>query len=81
MATGSTGATLSGVVDGSPADAAGLAAGDAITASGGTAVTSADAQSTARDEHDAGDSVRITWTDASGTAHTATVTLVAGPAA
>jgi S1-C subfamily serine protease len=74
-------ATISGVVDGSPAAGAGLATGDTITGVDGSAVDSADALSTALAKHGAGDRVRITWVDTAGTTHTATVTLVAGPAA
>ena len=74
-------ATISGVVDGSPAAAAGLQAGDTITAVGGTTVDSADALSAALAERNPGDQVRVTWVDGSGTSHTATITLVAGPAA
>jgi S1-C subfamily serine protease len=74
-------ATISGVVDGSPAAQAGLQAGDTITAVGGTTVDSADALSAALAEQDPGDQVRVTWVDSTGTTHTATITLVAGPAA
>ena len=74
-------ATISGVVDGSPAAAAGLQAGDTITAVGGTTVDSADALSAALAERNPGDQVRVTWVDGSSTSHTATITLVAGPAA
>jgi S1-C subfamily serine protease len=74
-------ATISGVVDGSPAADAGLQAGDTITAVGGSTVDGADALSTALAKHDAGDQVRITWIDTTGTTHTATVTLIPGPAA
>jgi S1-C subfamily serine protease/AraC-like DNA-binding protein len=81
FATGTTAATIGGVVAGSPAATAGLAAGDTITKVDGTAVTSTDSLSTALGKHDAGDSVRITWTTAAGATHSATVTLVAGPAA
>ena len=73
-------ATISGVVDGSPAADAGLQAGDTITAVNGSTVDSADALSTALAKYDAGDRVRITWVDTTGTSHTTTVTLVAGPA-
>lgn len=78
-ATGSTGAgaTVAGVVDGTPAAGAGLAAGDTITAVDGTAVADADALSAALAP---GDQVTLTWTTTDGTAQTATVTLVAGPA-
>jgi S1-C subfamily serine protease len=74
-------ATISGVVDGSPAAGAGLRAGDTITAVGGTTVDSADALSAALAEQHPGDQVRVSWVDSTGSGHTATVTLVAGPAA
>jgi len=74
-------ATISGVVDGSPAAEAGLQAGDTITAVGGTTVDSADALSATLAERNPGDQVRVTWVDTTGTSHTATITLVAGPAA
>jgi S1-C subfamily serine protease len=74
-------ATISGVVDGSPAADAGLQAGDTITAVGRSTVDSAEELSTALAKHDAGDQVRITWIDTTGTTHTATVTLIPGPAA
>ena len=74
-------ATISGVVDGSPAAEAGLQAGDTITAVGGTTVDSADALSATLAERNPGDQVRVTWVDSTGTSHTATITLVAGPAA
>ena len=75
------GATISGVVDGSPAADAGLQAGDTITAVGGTTVDSADALSAAMTKQNPGDQVRVSWVDSTGTTHTATITLVAGPAA
>jgi len=75
------GATISGVVDGSPAAQAGLQAGDTVTAVGGTTVDSADALSSALAKHNSGDQVRITWVDSTGSTHSATITLVAGPAA
>jgi S1-C subfamily serine protease len=76
-----SGATIAGVVDGGPAAAAGLAAGDTITAVDGTAIDSATALTTALSAHAAGDTVSVTWTDASGASHTANVTLAQGPAA
>ena len=72
---------LAGVVGGSPAADAGLAAGDTITAVGSTEVGSASALSAALAKHDVGDRVRVTWTDAAGTTHHATVTLAASPTA
>ena len=80
LPAGSEGATISGVVAGSPAAAAGLRAGDTITAVDGTAVDQASALSEALARHQPQDRVPINWTDTDGTSHTATVTLTAGPA-
>jgi S1-C subfamily serine protease len=77
----SAGATVAGVVDGTPAAAAGLAAGDTITAVDGAAVADADALGALLDAHAPGDQVTLTWTGTDGSAQTATVTLVEGPAA
>ncbi len=75
------GATLAGVIDGTPAAQAGLAAGDVVTAVDGTAVASGDELSAALAAKAPGDQVTITWTDAqTGASQTATVTLVEGPA-
>ncbi|HYQ76327.1 S1C family serine protease [Cellulomonas sp.] len=81
-ATGSTGAgaTIAGVIDGTPAAQAGLAAGDTVTAVDGTAVADGDALSAALAAHAPGDQVTLTWTATDGTTQTATVTLIAGPA-
>ncbi|AEA24648.1 hypothetical protein GCM10023403_03420 [Pseudonocardia benzenivorans] len=75
------GAVVSGVVPGGPAAAAGLAAGDVVTSVGATPVDGPDALSAALAAHRPGDHVEIGWSDASGSARTATVTLAAGPAA
>ena len=77
---GSSGAAIAGVVDGTPAAQAGLAAGDVITGVDNTQVSSSADLSTALASHKAGDSVRISWTDQSGQSHSANVTLIAGPA-
>jgi S1-C subfamily serine protease len=74
------GALISGVVSGSPAEDAGLTAGDTITGVGSAAVTSANGLQTALATHHAGQTVKISWTDASGRAHSASVKLIAGPA-
>ena len=74
------GLPIAGVVPGSPAAAAGLQAGDTITEVDGTAVGTTDALSAVLGAHEPGDRVGLTWTDAAGAAHTATVTLAAGPA-
>ncbi|MFC4242472.1 S1C family serine protease [Gryllotalpicola reticulitermitis] len=84
--TGSAGSTVSGaqiagVTAGGPAEQAGLAAGDTITAVGGTSVSSTTALQTAIKGYQPGDKVSVTWTDTSGQSHTATLTLTTGPAA
>lgn len=79
--TTAAGATVAEVVTDSPAADAGLEAGDTITAVGSTAVTSATDLSTALADHGVGDQVRISWTDAQGSAHHGTVTLAASPTA
>jgi S1-C subfamily serine protease len=79
-ATGTNGAAIAGVVSGGPADSAGLAAGDVITAVGRTAIGSADDLTGVLAGHDPGDTVSVTWTDSTGTTHTAAITLASGPA-
>jgi S1-C subfamily serine protease len=74
-----TGAVVVGTVDGSAAQDAGVSVGSTVTALDGTAVDGADGLAAAVGEHAPGDTVRLTWTDASGTSHRATVTLREGP--
>ena len=76
-----SGAVIAGVVDGSPAADAGLTAGDTVVGIDSTAVTTADGLSSALAGHEPGDSVTVTWLDSSGAQHSASVTLVQGPAA
>jgi S1-C subfamily serine protease len=76
----SAGAVVAAVVPGLPAAAAGVHAGDTITALDSTAVDSAQALSTLTRQHRPGDRVVLVWTDAGGGSHTATVTLGTGPA-
>ncbi len=76
----SGGAAVAGVVPDGPAAAAGLATGDVITAVGGTTVTSPGDLTSALSSYDPGDQVTVTWIDTTGTGHSATVTLAAGPA-
>ncbi len=73
------GASITGVVPGSAAQAVGLAAGDTIVQVEGTAINSAEALSALIGQRDVGDQVRITWVDASGTTRSATATLGSGP--
>jgi S1-C subfamily serine protease len=75
------GVTLAGAKSGTPAATAGLTAGDVVTALNGKSVTSGTAiQETLISLHP-GDKVSITWTDTSGSSHTATLTLATGPSA
>jgi S1-C subfamily serine protease len=75
------GASVVGVESGGPAAAAGIVAGDVITAIGGTAVNSAATLQNAILAHKPGDRVSVTWLDAAGAQHSATVTLTTGPPA
>ncbi len=75
------GVTVSGVLDDSAAARARLGVGDTLTKIGNTTVSSATQLSTAMAGHDPGDRVKISWTDASGDSHTATVTLGPSPEA
>ncbi|WP_235523399.1 S1C family serine protease [Cellulomonas sp. Root485] len=77
----STDGSLAGVLEGTPAASAGLAAGDTITAIDGAAVSSAADLSAAIASYEPGDTVTVTWTTAAGAAESAQVTLSEGPAA
>ena len=79
-ATGESTTTIRSVLDGLPAAAAGLAAGDTITAIDGTAVATFSELTAAVAAHDPGDRVTIDYLGVDGTTHTVEVTLVAGPA-
>ena len=75
------GVTLAGVASGTPAEAAGLSAGDVVTAVGGQSVSTGTDVEKILVGHHPGDKISISWTDAYGQSHTATVTLATGPAA
>jgi S1-C subfamily serine protease len=74
-----SGTTVEGVYDGTPAADAGIAAGDSITRVGGITVTTQTQLRAAVASHSPGDSVSVTWTDASGTSRTRSLTLAKGP--
>jgi S1-C subfamily serine protease len=74
-----SGALVAATVAGGPAAGAGIVAGDVITSVDGRTVDSTSLTTVMQGYHP-GDQVHVTWTDASGRAHTATVTLTAGPA-
>jgi S1-C subfamily serine protease len=79
-ATSGTGAEVVGVFDGSPAQRAGLTAGDVINALNGQAVTSASELTDALRAFHPGDTIELGWTDSSGRPHVSAIRLVTGPA-
>jgi len=76
-----SGVLIGGIIAGTGAAGTGLTPGDRITAVDGTAVSSGDALRSMITAHAVGDSVTITYTDASGATQQVAVTLTAGPAA
>jgi len=76
----SSGALILSVVPNTPAASAGLVAGDVITAVNGTTVSSAATLSSALASESPGQSISLTWVDSSDNSHTASVTLITGPA-
>jgi S1-C subfamily serine protease len=76
-----SGVTISSVVSGSPADQAGLAAGDTITSVAGQSVSSPTDISSILVGYHPGDKIQVSWVDSSGQSHTATVDLGSGPPA
>ncbi len=73
--------TIAGTLSGSPAANAGLAAGDEITSIAGQSVSASTDITHILVKYHPGDSISITWLDASGQSHTSNVTLANGPAA
>ncbi|MBV8194975.1 MAG: trypsin-like peptidase domain-containing protein [Candidatus Dormibacteraeota bacterium] len=76
-----SGALVNRVESGSPAENAGIAAGDVITSIDGRSVSSASTLQAALTGRHPGDTVSVGWTDANGASHTATLQLEAGPPA
>ena len=76
-----SGAYVRQVGSGTPADDAGIASGDLITSIDGTDVTSASDLTRVMAPYGAHDKVRVTWTDAAGDTHRATISLEAAPPA
>lgn len=70
-----------GVVEDGAAEAAGVTEGSTITSVDGTAVAGIDDITSVLGDHEPGDEISLSWTDAAGEAHTATVTLGEGPVA
>ena len=73
------GAVVAHVPSNTPADAAGIVAGDTITSVDGKTIDSASALTSAMAAHKPGDKVTVGWNDTSGQRHTANVTLTAAP--
>jgi len=74
-----SGATVETVTSGSPAEHAGIRAGDVITAIDGQPVTNSDSLGKLVKAHAAGDRVTVTWVGGDGSQHNAQVTLIPGP--
>jgi S1-C subfamily serine protease len=77
----SSGVTVGNVIANEPAQKAGLAAGDTITAIDGRSIDSPTALSRLMLGHHPGDQVKLAWTDTSGASHSASVVLGSGPPA
>ena len=75
-----TGALIEEVLQGSPAAKAGLAANDVITAIAGTKITTPTTLTNALLRYSPNSSVTVTWVDASGVSHHASVKLATGAA-
>jgi S1-C subfamily serine protease len=76
-----SGATISSVVNGGPAAAAGITAGDTITSIDGDPVSSASGLGALMSRYSPGTTVQVGYTDSSGQAQTTSVQLASGPAA
>ena len=77
---GPTGVLINGALAGTPADKAGLVAGDTITSFDGTAVNDIDTLKALVRAHDPGDVVSVEYTGADGVDHVVELTLTEGPA-
>ena len=73
------GVLVGGVVSSGPVAQAGVVTGDVLTALNGRAIASPAKLLSALLVHHPGDKVSLTWSDASGEMHTATITLASGP--
>ena len=78
---GVSGATIGGVVSGSPAATVGLSQGDTITSIAGHTVSSSTSLRDVLLEYHPGQKVSVTWLGSSGSSHTTTVDLASGPTA
>jgi S1-C subfamily serine protease len=78
-ALGSGGVLVGGVIAGGPVARAGVVTGDVLTALDGRSIASPAKLVSALLVHHPGDKVTLTWSDASGQTHTASLTLASGP--
>jgi S1-C subfamily serine protease len=76
-----SGVVVLDVASNTPADGAGLQAGDVITAIGNSTVSTTNELEDVMNTYHPNDKVKVTWTDSSGGTHSATVKLVEGPPA
>jgi S1-C subfamily serine protease len=79
--TGGSGALVANVVPGSPADGAGIAAGDTINSVDGSSVVSPNDLANLLVVRHPGQRVQVGWIDPGGAPHSATLRLASGPAA
>jgi S1-C subfamily serine protease len=79
--TSTSGAVVVSTLPGSPSATAGLVAGDVITGLNGKTITQANDLTNDLGAFHPGDTVQLTWTNASGQSQTASVTLTTGPPA
>lgn len=76
----SSGVLVTGVQPGSPAEQAGISGNSVITAVNGVSTPDINALGQQIHQHHPGDRISVTWTDQAGTSHTASLTLISGPA-
>jgi S1-C subfamily serine protease len=76
----STGAIVCGVFSGTPAQSAALQGGDVITSVDGKGVSNANSLIAVTADYHPGQSLTVRYVDASGATHSATLTLIGGPA-
>jgi S1-C subfamily serine protease len=76
----SSGALVVTVVNGTPAQYAGIQEGDAITSFDGQPISTPEALTKLVQSERPGDQVEVGWVDVSGASHQATITLASGPA-
>ncbi|HXC18991.1 MAG TPA: trypsin-like peptidase domain-containing protein [Acidimicrobiales bacterium] len=75
-----SGVTIAGTIAGTPAQSAGLAAGDVITSIDGQSITTGSELQTVLLTKKPGDTIHVNYVNANGAANTVSVKLVAGPA-